>query len=811
MQGSLKDVEFDIKEIEEIEDGKKYKITIKVPKSIGKIENIKFITEHNGIKNETPLEYIEDDDKYIYFEENVELKTFAMYKYYFSFEIDGDIKLFKNENKTDDKTITDEEKWKMSVNFKTPDWTKGKIMYQIFVDRFNRGSKEKPKEMPRRTVYNSFDDEMVIGPNKDGIWNADFYGGDLKGIEEKLDYIKSLGVSIIYLNPIVWSQSNHRYDTSNYEKVDPYVGTNEDLKSLCDKAHSMGIKVVLDAVFNHTGNDSIYYNEFNTFKSFGAFQSKTSPYYKFYRTIDDGFYPRWGLKKVFPKLREENKKWQRYIYDARGIIDIWYNFDKDNKTERLETSVYEDVAKWAEDFFSKHLDSNSYKYENNEFSYLCNGKYIPISNRMIYVLHSLKDKIEEKNLNIKDTINYVFLDALLTFYKTNNGDKLSLVFDEFRKIYPEDTLLYIVKYINSNDITKVVSSLTDEELVLNSNNAYGKYLQNHKDNFWYWWGMQNLPVCDGNNKEWQQYIYGENGVIDGWFKLGIDGLRLDVADELSDEFIEGIRKAVKRNKEDGFILGEVWKPIPDMHRGYIYSGKGMDAVMNYPLSDALTRYFKYCDINKLKDFLYKLINDYPEEVLYSLMNPISTHDISRLMTIYGSDTFNQNSEWVWNPTNDDRNWQNNYKLTEEEYKKAKEMYKAHIYTLAFLPGTLSIFYGDEIGLEGMGNLSNRKPFPWTKKDEELLEFFKMIGKVRNEEPFLEKAKLNIVDINDKLFTFERTNEEEKAFITVNRTDDEQKIYIPKEYESPDKICNLNGLSSNGLAPHGGLVLKKVRR
>ena len=118
--------------------------------------------------------------------------------------------------------------WQQTVyspDFETPDWAKGKIMYHIFVDRFNRGSNDPLKPMPRRTTYDNWDDEMILGPNQDGIWNADFYGGDLKGIEQKLDYIKSLGVDIIYLSPIVHSQSNHRYDTSDYENVDPYAGS----------------------------------------------------------------------------------------------------------------------------------------------------------------------------------------------------------------------------------------------------------------------------------------------------------------------------------------------------------------------------------------------------------------------------------------------------------------------------------------------------------------------------------------------------------------------------------------------------------
>ncbi len=619
MKGSLESVEFEIEKKEELEDGCKYIVSIKVPKSIGWIERMKFITEENGIRSAYQLKHIKNEGDYVFFETEIFLKTSALYKYYFSFEANKEFKYFKKKDVTGVQSICDEEKWKLSVNFEVPDWAKGKVMYHIFVDRFNRANKEKPKEMPRREVYDSFEDEMIVGPNKDGIWNADFYGGDLKGIEEKLDYIKSLGVSILYLSPVVWSQSNHRYDASDYENVDPYVGTNDDLKSLCDEAHKRGMKVILDAVFNHTGNDSKYFNEFGSFDEVGAYQSKDSKYYDFYK----------------------------------------------------------------------------------------------------------------------------------------------------------------------------------------------KYYSNNQVYFGYWWGMSNLPVCDGYNEKWQNYIYGEHGIIDKWFELGIDGLRLDVADELTDEFLEGIRKAVKRNKKDGYILGEVWKNPMRMNRGYISSGKGMDSVMNYPLIDALIRYYKYRDVDKLKRVLYEIKNEYPEDTINSLMNFTSTHDITRAINIFASHDFNEFSEWAWY-AGEDREWQKNYKLSKEDYEKGKDKYKSYLFTLTFLPGILSIFYGDELGLEGMGNLANRRPFPKTCKDEELIEFFRKIGKIRKQEPFLEQAYFDIVDVNDKLFTFERSDEDNRALITVNRSGEPQKIIVPSNYENPDKIYTLNDKDEKELSPYGGLVLKKTR-
>ncbi len=115
------------------------------------------------------------------------------------------------------------------------------------------------------------------------ITNQDYFGGDLRGIEEKLGYLKSLGVTCLYLNPIFEAHSNHRYDTADYRKIDPLLGTEEDFRSLCESAREQGIRVLLDGVFNHTGSDSVYFNREGRYSGPGAYQSQDSPYYPWYR------------------------------------------------------------------------------------------------------------------------------------------------------------------------------------------------------------------------------------------------------------------------------------------------------------------------------------------------------------------------------------------------------------------------------------------------------------------------------------------------------------------------------------------------
>lgn len=593
-----------------------YKVSLEVPMNLGWIDNVNFHLFNRTYSNIINLKHIVNENGYSLFEAEVELPTSALYHDYFSFSANG-ISYFVDKDGNIVNNLNYSEMNKFSVHFSVPSWFKGSVMYHIFVDKFNRGSDEPLKPMNNRTIYSSFDDDMLIGPDENKQWNIDYYGGDLKGIISKLDYIKSLGVNVLYLSPIMWSQSNHRYDTSDYELVDPYAGDNDDLKKLCDEAHKLDIKVVLDAVFNHTGNDSKYFNEFGNFDSVGAYNNLESKYASFYR---------------------------------------------------------------------KHQD---------------NGK---------------------------------------------------TVFD-------------------------------------------------------YWWGFKNLPECDGNSKDWQQYIYGEGGIIDLWFSFGIDGLRLDVADELTDEFIEGIRKACKRNKEDSVIIGEVWKNPMSMNRGYLDSGKGMCTVMNYFLVDALIRYLKYKDVNKLKTTLNEILMNYPEETIYSLMNFTSTHDISRAVDIFGTDEFNEYSEWAWNLKNDNLEYIKNYVLSKTDYEEGKKVFKLYLFILCFLPGVLSIFYGDEVGIDGLGNLQNRKPFPWGNIDSDLLDTVKYVGQIRNNEEFLKDARLIIDKIDDRIFEFDRIGDNESIHVVVNRSDEEIEYNGISFSSSNSKVYSLNGARLDRLTPLSGIAIK----
>ena len=162
--------------------------------------------------------------------------------------------------------------WQLTVydeHYTTPDWFKGGIMYQIFPDRFYRNGDETIKH----GVMRNWGEQPYFRPNGEGkVLNNDFFGGNLKGVREKLGYLKSLGVTVIYFNPIFEAFSNHRYDTGDYLAIDPNLGAKEDLDALIADAKKLGMRVILDGVFNHTGDDSRYFNRYSNYPSLGAYQ-----------------------------------------------------------------------------------------------------------------------------------------------------------------------------------------------------------------------------------------------------------------------------------------------------------------------------------------------------------------------------------------------------------------------------------------------------------------------------------------------------------------------------------------------------------
>ena len=211
--------------------------------------------------------------------------------------------------------------------YTTPAYFHGANIYQIFPDRFARGKTAAKDDRKDRYVHESWDEEMLsVGDLRGGKYQElDFFGGNLNGIREKLPYLKGLGVDIIYLNPIFRARSNHRYDTGDYSQIDPLCGTEEEFAILCEEARLLGMRVLLDGVFSHTGEDSIYFNHFGHYPTLGAYQGQSSPYFDWFTFKDfpEDYRAWWGILSL-PELRKDNPAYQQFMFnDQDGVVPRW--------------------------------------------------------------------------------------------------------------------------------------------------------------------------------------------------------------------------------------------------------------------------------------------------------------------------------------------------------------------------------------------------------------------------------------------------------------------------------------------------------
>ncbi|MGN1052914.1 MAG: alpha-amylase family glycosyl hydrolase, partial [Candidatus Scatosoma sp.] len=192
--------------------------------------------------------------------------------YYYSFYIDNHGFFVRDTRKNGRLSPNDDGDFLLNVStadYVTPDWLKGGIMYQIFPDRFCRAESAaeanggETTHIEGRILRSDWGGTPSYKPDEHGkVLNNDFFGGNLNGIKSRLPYLKSLGVSVIYLNPVFEATSNHRYDTSDYMKIDPWLGTEDDLRALVNEAKTLNIRIILDGVFNHTGDNSVYFNKY---------------------------------------------------------------------------------------------------------------------------------------------------------------------------------------------------------------------------------------------------------------------------------------------------------------------------------------------------------------------------------------------------------------------------------------------------------------------------------------------------------------------------------------------------------------------
>ncbi len=469
-----------------------------------------------------------------------------------------------------------------------PGWYQSGIVYQIFPDRFKRDDDWEERVTKANEHINARRSDIKKTIQKDWTQPAFYvrddtgrvsewpmYGGSLKGIEEKLDYLRSLGVTAIYLNPVFEATSNHRYDTADYMRIDPALGTDDDFRDLAEAAKARGIRLILDGVFNHTGRDSIYFDRFGNYSSpaegapgpqhIGAWGNEDSPYRS------------------------------------------WYKFD----------------------------------------------------------------------------------DSLECGYMS-------------------------------------------------------------------WWGVDDLPDVEENDPSYREFILGKDGVVAHWLEMGASGWRLDVADELPDDFIAGIRKRLKETDPDGLLIGEVWEDASnkisyDERRKYLL-GDELDGTMNYPLRDILLDYINYTiGSGRAAEMILSLEENYPAEHFYGALNLIGTHDRERIITAMAG---------------------------EQDYESAVRKVKL-LSTLQYaLPGVPCVYYGDEVGLMGGTDPANRSGYPWGFENLDLGYHYRMLGLLYDQHPALKDGSFKMLsgtgDISDDVLAFTLSGRdaggaEETILVLANRS------------------------------------------
>ena len=532
--------------------------------------------EDGSYQQVVPMDFSMKKGAYECFRGTFCLEKTGLYFYHFVItKKDSSFRLFKYGDETN---MEAGDLWQVScipADFTTPDWAKGATIYQVFPDRFCKfGQCDLTGKLTPYTLHESWAEEVSWRPTPEGlVLNNDFFGGNFRGITQKMDYIASLGTTILYLNPIGKSFSSHRYDTGDYKTPDPMLGTMEDFRRMCQAAHSRGIRVILDGVYSHTGSNSLYFNRENQFPGQGAYQSQSSPY------------------------------------------SSWYQF---------------------------------YNWPNQYNS---------------------------------------------------------------------------------------------------------------------WWGFDTLPTINKMDASFVEYIItGQDSVVAHWLKNGADGFRLDVADELPDEFLRILKKRIREIKPDALLMGEVWEDASnkiayDIRRRYFVDGI-LDSCMNYPFRTAILNFIKDRDSGSgLKNTVMTIAENYPPQVLACNMNLLGTHDTPRILTALVDD-FDGPREAL---------------ATRKLSRSQKDLAISRLTLASFLqytlPGSASLYYGDEAGMEGGKDPFNRRTFPWGYEDTQLQWHFRQLGKLRKDCPALRLGDVQFFCAEDGKLGFTRSIASQKVRVYVNRTGD----------------------------------------
>ncbi len=335
-----------------------------------------------------------------------------------------------------------------SRDYRVPEWLAGGVIYQIFPDRFY--CKNSEKRIPAGKIYHENKADIpIFKPTPEGkVLNNDFFGGDIAGIIEKLPYLNSLGVTAIYLNPIFEAYSNHRYDTGDYLKIDSLLGTEEELKELIEKANDYGIKLILDGVFNHTGDDSVYFDKYGKYGNHGAYGDANSPYRNWYKFIK---YPTeyeswWGITTL-PAMNKEDDSYVEFITGEGGVL---------SRYTRLGIGGWRlDVVDELPASFVQKI-RNAVKREN-EKAIIIGEVWEEATTKISYGVR----REYFLGAELDSVMNYPLKDAIITFVTQGKAEIIAACVREQLDRYPAFVLNSVMNILGTHDTARILSVVGD--------------------------------------------------------------------------------------------------------------------------------------------------------------------------------------------------------------------------------------------------------------------------------------------------------------------------------------------------------------
>ena len=273
-----------------------------------------------------------------------------------------------------------------------------------------------------------------------------------------------------------------------------------------------------------------------------------------------------------------------------------------------------------------------------------------------------------------------------------------------------------------------------------------------------WWGIDILPELREDNEDVLDFFTGENGVVRHWLRQGADGWRLDVADELPDGFLDKVYRAALEEKNDAYILGEVWE---DASRKFSHGGRRrfllgaqMHSVMNYPLANAIISFAKEGCAERLAEVIMNQQEHYPPVAIHGLMNHIGTHDTTRVLTRLG---FAEEEEAPARAP---------MRLSQSQYNLASAKLKLCAALQYTLPGNPCVYYGDEAGVQGGMDPYNRACYPWGNEDAGLLAYYWKLGQLRKRHMAF-SGEFKLISAAMGCIAFVREKEDDQVIVIAN--------------------------------------------